>query len=400
MDILVECGNLGVVPELGLEGAETLEGGPAVPLAAELTGLFLQEEGVVHLGSRDVHAAVVLDVRPVADNIDAGCRIGVVAQLVLDLCGEQIGLGQTVNDAVGPGEGLAGIRTAIHVDVVSLLKTGGTGSDGSTGGVVVVFDIVNRITYGFLLGLGPRLHGDEDAGVASRNLIGGVAYAGTAESMALDIRLAPKIIPGIVGEMIAEESLVTSVVLAVKLEQVHGGSIVGITLATRLNIYVTDFRSIALLEAIHVETVGAVGIPCAHVFPAAVEIVAARIEGGDGRMGNYEYCFLVVFVVWTVLVKVIDVQYVGAAGFLGFYSLNTQINDFVQSQNTELFNKLTDVLMYIAISTLVPFAVVGLVQLIKRKDLKKVDSAIYIILAGYVAMVVIYLAFEIVKINY
>lgn len=110
--------------------------------------------------------------------------------------------------------------------------------------------------------------------------------------------------------------------------------------------------------------------------------------------------FLVVFVVWTVLVKVIDVQYVGAAGFLGFYSLNTQINDFVQSQNTELFNKLTDVLMYIAISTLVPFAVVGLVQLIKRKDLKKVDSAIYIILAGYVAMVVIYLAFEIVKINY
>lgn len=110
--------------------------------------------------------------------------------------------------------------------------------------------------------------------------------------------------------------------------------------------------------------------------------------------------FLAVFVVWTALVKVIDVQYVGAAGFLGFYHLNTQINDFVQNQNTHLFKTLTDVLMFAALSTLVPFAVVGLVQLIKRKDLKKVDSTIYIILAGYVAMVVIYFVFEIVKINY
>ena len=90
--------------------------------------------------------------------------------------------------------------------------------------------------------------------------------------------------------------------------------------------------------------------------------------------------FLAVFVIWTALVKVIDVQYIGAAGFLGFYHLNTQINDFVQNQNTHLFKTLTDVLMFAALSTLVPFAVVGLVQLIKRKDLKKVDSTIYIIL--------------------
>lgn len=110
--------------------------------------------------------------------------------------------------------------------------------------------------------------------------------------------------------------------------------------------------------------------------------------------------FLAVFVIWTALVKVIDVQYIGVAGFLGFYQLNTQINDFVQSQNTGLFKTITDVLMFAAISTFVPFAVVGLIQLIKRKDLKKVDPTIYIILAGYVAMVIIYFVFEIVKINY
>ena len=110
--------------------------------------------------------------------------------------------------------------------------------------------------------------------------------------------------------------------------------------------------------------------------------------------------FLAVFVVWTALVKVIDVQYIGAAGFLGFYHLNTQINDFVQGLNTKVFKLVTDILMFAAISTALPFAIVGLVQLIKRKDLKKVDSTIYVILAGYVAMVVIYFVFEIVKINY
>lgn len=110
--------------------------------------------------------------------------------------------------------------------------------------------------------------------------------------------------------------------------------------------------------------------------------------------------FLAVFIIWTALVKVIDVHYVGAAGFLGFYALNTQVNDFVQSLNTKTFKLITDVLMFVAIATCLPFAIVGLVQLIKRKDLKKVDSTIYVILAGYVAMVVMYFVFEIVKINY
>ena len=110
--------------------------------------------------------------------------------------------------------------------------------------------------------------------------------------------------------------------------------------------------------------------------------------------------FLAVVIIWTALVKVIDVHYVGAAGSLGFYALNTQVNDFVQSLNTKTFKLITDVLMFAAIATCLPFAIVGLVQLIKRKDLKKVDSTIYVILAGYVAMVVMYFVFEIVKINY
>ena len=109
---------------------------------------------------------------------------------------------------------------------------------------------------------------------------------------------------------------------------------------------------------------------------------------------------LAIFIVWTALVKVVDIQYVGAAGFLGFYSLNTQINDFVQALNTKTFDLLTDLMLYAAISTAVPFAIIGIVQLVKRKALSKVDSVLYIMLAGYVAMAVIYFVFEIVKINY
>ena len=109
---------------------------------------------------------------------------------------------------------------------------------------------------------------------------------------------------------------------------------------------------------------------------------------------------LAIFIIWTALVKVVDIQYVGAAGFLGFYTLNTNINDFVQTLNTNVFDKLTDVMLYASISTVVPFAIVGIIQLCKRKALNKVDPILYIMVAGYVAMAVIYFVFEIVKINY
>ena len=109
---------------------------------------------------------------------------------------------------------------------------------------------------------------------------------------------------------------------------------------------------------------------------------------------------LAIFIIWTALVKVVDIQYVGAAGFLGFYTLNSNINETVQSMNTKTFDLLTDVMMFAALATIIPFAVLGVVQLIKRKDLKKVDPILYVILAGYAAFVVLYFVFEIVKINY
>ena len=109
---------------------------------------------------------------------------------------------------------------------------------------------------------------------------------------------------------------------------------------------------------------------------------------------------LVVFIIFTILVKTVDVQYINGIGFLGFYSLNTQVNNFVVSLDNNIFNIISNLLLYLAFASIAPFAVMGLVQLIVRKGFKKIDPVIYLLLVGYVAIVAFYFIFELVKINY
>lgn len=109
---------------------------------------------------------------------------------------------------------------------------------------------------------------------------------------------------------------------------------------------------------------------------------------------------LAIFIIWTILVKVVDSHYIQDIGFLGFYTLNTSINNFVQSLQTDTFVLITNILMILAILTVVPFAAMGVVQLVVRKSLKKVDYILYCLLFAYFLMAVAYVAFEIVKINF
>ena len=122
-------------------------------------------------------------------------------------------------------------------------------------------------------------------------------------------------------------------------------------------------------------------------------------------MKKYQYLLLptitlTIFIIWTIIVKTVDVQYIQDVGFLGFYSFNTSINDKVQSLNPTLFHAISNGLLFASFLTVVPFAIMGLVQLIVRKSFKKVDKIIYLLLVSYVVMVIIYFIFEIVKINY
>ena len=108
---------------------------------------------------------------------------------------------------------------------------------------------------------------------------------------------------------------------------------------------------------------------------------------------------LVMFAVWTVLIQTVDVQAVGQNGTdIGFASLNTW------------FHKMTGVHMWVYTVTdwlgLVPificiiFGAVGLVQLIKRRSLLKVDKDIILLGIYYILVIFGYLIFEMIPINY
>lgn len=109
---------------------------------------------------------------------------------------------------------------------------------------------------------------------------------------------------------------------------------------------------------------------------------------------------LVLFIIWTILVKTVDVHYITDIGFLGFYSVNQNINDWVKTLNNSLFDKISNILLIVSIVTVFIFAIVGLVQLIKRKSFAKVDPIIYILLGLYVLSAIFYLVFELMKINF
>ena len=110
-------------------------------------------------------------------------------------------------------------------------------------------------------------------------------------------------------------------------------------------------------------------------------------------------CLVLAFILWTVLIQTVDVQPVGQNGTnIGFAAVNTW------------FHQLTGVHMWIYTATdwlgLVPivvcicFGVLGLIQWIKRKSLKKVDPDIIVLGIYYIIVILGYLIFEMIPINY
>ena len=108
----------------------------------------------------------------------------------------------------------------------------------------------------------------------------------------------------------------------------------------------------------------------------------------------------ILFLVFTILVKTVDVTYIQDIGYLGFYNINTSINSKIQAMNTSLYDKLSGVIMIISFVSVAIFAVIGIVQLIKRKSFKQVDHILYILLGLYVLVAAMYLTFSLMKINF
>lgn len=105
------------------------------------------------------------------------------------------------------------------------------------------------------------------------------------------------------------------------------------------------------------------------------------------------------FVLFTVMVKGVDVRPLGPnKSRIGFSTINTAI--FSKLGESNLFYTITEVLGYIAIAVALGFALIGVLQLVKRKGIEKVDPSILALGAFYVLMFAFYAFFEVLIINY
>jgi undecaprenyl-diphosphatase len=108
---------------------------------------------------------------------------------------------------------------------------------------------------------------------------------------------------------------------------------------------------------------------------------------------------LAVFVLWTVLIRFVDVEAIGPRqSSVGFATLNGYIHNLT-GVNMSLYI-ITDWLGLVPIGVAFGFAVLGIVQCIKRKSLLKVDRSILTLGGFYIVVMAVYILFEIVVINY
>ena len=123
------------------------------------------------------------------------------------------------------------------------------------------------------------------------------------------------------------------------------------------------------------------------------------MEKKSGRLFLVGTSLLISFVLWTMLILFVDVRAIGPNGSsVGFASLNQFVHEFT-GVNMSLY-VITDWLGLVPIGVAFGFAVLGLVQWIKRKNLLKVDRSILTLGGFYIVVIAVYFLFEIVVINY
>ena len=109
-------------------------------------------------------------------------------------------------------------------------------------------------------------------------------------------------------------------------------------------------------------------------------------------------CTLVAFVLWTVLLILVDVESIGPNGSsVGFSTINGFFQELI-GVNMTLYI-ITDWLGLVPIFVALCFAILGLVQLVKRKSFLKVDRSILALGGFYIAVIFVYVLFEFVVIN-
>mgnify|MGYP001122299637 CR=1 FL=1 len=88
---------------------------------------------------------------------------------------------------------------------------------------------------------------------------------------------------------------------------------------------------------------------------------------------------------------------VGTSSSVGFPSANGHFRDLIG--NNDGWYKFTEVLGVLSILVMLMFAAIGVIQLVTRKALKKVDSEILALGVFYAIVVFFYLLFNVVAVN-
>ena len=108
---------------------------------------------------------------------------------------------------------------------------------------------------------------------------------------------------------------------------------------------------------------------------------------------------LVAFVLWTIAICFVDVREIGPNNSsVGFATINSFFHNFT-GVHMWLYN-ITDWLGLVPILVAMGFGLLGLIQWIKRKRLSEVDYSIFVLGGFYIAVMAMYVLFEMVTINY
>lgn len=106
----------------------------------------------------------------------------------------------------------------------------------------------------------------------------------------------------------------------------------------------------------------------------------------------------VLFILFTAAVQMVDVRAIGPEGSrVGFAALNQRMLTLCGAHPA--WDQITDGLMLIAVLTALGFAGLGLLQLIRRKSLRRVHPRILLMACHYGFVAVSYLFFEIWTVN-
>ena len=109
--------------------------------------------------------------------------------------------------------------------------------------------------------------------------------------------------------------------------------------------------------------------------------------------------FMAAFIIWTMLIQTVDVQPVGQNGTnIGFAGLNQWFHKMTGVHMT--LYTVTDWLGLVPIAVCMGVGVLGFIQLVRRKNLFKVDGDILLLGGFYILVIAGYLIFEMIPINY